>query len=120
MNVLINEKYPKTLCNACGSYISKQHLKTHFERKHLNLKRFSCDLCGREFYLLRGLRDHMKAQHIKSKDVKCTYEGCNSVSSTISSMKQHVRIKHLHKIVAFCDPCQKSFTSSELYKCHVR
>lgn len=56
------EKYPKTLCPDCGLSISKQHLKIHQERKHLNLKRFTCDYCGREFYLLRGLRDHMKVR----------------------------------------------------------
>jgi hypothetical protein len=114
------EKYPKTLCPDCGLSISKQHLKVHRDRKHLKLKRFECDHCGRQFYLLRGLRDHLKAQHLKKKDVPCSFPDCDKMFPTTSNMKQHYRIKHENKFSAYCELCDRKFTSTELYKIHIR
>lgn len=55
----------KRICETCGGvYTSAASYKRHFERMHLMIKKFSCDMCGYRAYKKKDVGSHL-ASHLK-------------------------------------------------------
>lgn len=57
----------KRICEICGGeYAGLENYKRHYERMHLKIKKFACDMCGYRAYKKKDVSSHL-ASHLKVK-----------------------------------------------------
>ena len=64
----------------------------HYERVHLKLKRFSCNICDFGFYSRAGLTRHKDGVHLKLKPEKC--DNCQYAAYTKREVLVHIKRAH--------------------------
>ncbi|XP_010034379.2 transcription factor IIIA [Eucalyptus grandis] len=108
----------EAFCCECMKYFSNvDYLKEHMRSAH---QLVNCDICGTKQLrknIQRHLRTHEKKNSADSEAFRCDVEGCLSIFSTKSNLRQHVKAVHLEVRPFVCGhkDCGKKFA----YK-HVR
>ncbi|XP_021959296.1 zinc finger protein 62 [Folsomia candida] len=75
-------------CPSCPKRFGRRdHLKTHEEAVHLQLKPFPCPLCSKSFATRVAVRSHVKHFHLKEKPLKC--EECGKEHGTMAALNTH-------------------------------
>ncbi|CAH0564374.1 unnamed protein product [Brassicogethes aeneus] len=84
-------------CEQClRSFVTKKELKLH-TRVHTNERPFQCSECDKAFKQRGALIDH-KLVHTKQKSHSCPLEKCDTLFTTKSSVRRH--LKRIHKLGA--------------------
>ncbi|KAK6170212.1 hypothetical protein SNE40_018661 [Patella caerulea] len=103
-------------CNQCGKQFSDQsNLRIH-KAIHTGVKKFTCDLCKKSFRQKAHLTSHILT-HTKEKSVDCPH--CDKKFARVSDMKQH-QYNHTHEKVFQCAQCNKIFYKLQNYKKHMK
>lgn len=85
-NIHTKVGYPseERICPDCGKTVKgNNQLTLHIRKKHLNIKKFQCDLCTLSFYGKYELRSHLIHAHIPKKFKEC--HPCTLCPSVLSS-----------------------------------
>jgi len=104
----------KQKCQSCDKIISKQHMRSHVNSVHLQLKPYQCDKCPRTFSNKGSLNIHMVI-HSDARNFKC--DKCDKTFKANAFLKRHSLI-HLEVKPYFCDECGKSFADPSYFNCH--
>lgn len=106
MKTHTNEKseYP---CDVCGHvYRSLAYLEDH-KLQHTMEKTIKCEECGKMFYLMKQLKQHLRTHAENNRSYICTY--CQRGFFNTSTLKEHVRIRHTLERLYPCDQCDRSY-----------
>ena len=76
-------------CKAC--FARKDSLMIHVEVRHLNIKKYKCNICGLDVVSRDVLKNHMRS-HAGEKPFICPY--CNRAFSLKQNLKRHVKTVH--------------------------
>lgn len=77
------------VCNICGKQLATRHsARSHIEMIHLKIKNYTCDDCGKEFYLKKDFNDHRRL-HTAETPYECTI--CTKKFRTASMLNDHRR-----------------------------
>lgn len=113
------------------------------DEKNKQLQKFICDLCGRQFCSLKGIKRHMIQKHvgaknqIDSKKIKqelnsSQAEQCPDCGTYVKHLRRHMRIKHKTSAdilpksykpkdpIFVCDLCGAAFYDAKFLKKHVQ
>ena len=72
-----------------------------------------CVLCGKTVtYLARHLNSHTK-----NSTYSCPH--CSQTLTDHSNLMRHIRAVHQKKVIMFCTPCDRGFTSKNSYDAHM-
>ena len=88
------EKY-KIKCQNPGcsfTSLTKAHVVKHFERVHLQLKKFICTHCPKKAYSKRALNEHINGVHLNIKPHACDF--CEFTTAYRSILNEHKRVAH--------------------------
>ena len=104
-------------CPNCGALFSNRvKFLDHVKRQHVSSQEaYKCNNCGKKFSLERLLRDHMRS-HINH--YKCPH--CDMTCPTPSSLKSHVRYKHLTEKPYKCEFCDYTGKTQHDVKGHLK
>lgn len=107
-------------CQDCGKVLKgNNHLNFHIKTKHLNLTKFSCDLCDFRCYGKYEIRSHIEIHHLPlelRKEFPCDL--CSSILTTSMGLKIHKMHKH-SKLKPHQCFCGKSYSLKETLKTHI-
>lgn len=132
-----NSKPPSTLlCETCDELIAKPLFEEHTNR-HLNNLPYRCEICQKEFYSARSLRQHLithderhrvnvrkKRRNPTALQMKMIYQrnlrACEICGKRIEKYRfeDHIN-QHLDKRPYICDHCNKSFFSMYMLRRHM-
>ena len=105
------------LCTLCGlMFPNKTKYVIHQNKVHLNLRPFSCEVCGVAFFSKTSLKDHLKV-HEDRRDYSC--ELCGKSFKIRQNLKMHMVI-HADQRPYKCEVCNKTFTQNAALKRHAR
>lgn len=131
------------------TYCSMAHFSSHFEKlKHMrtcSAKKFTCDHCGKKYFLKTDLLRHLKivngaikyvcdicekncastmdlklhqASHSNVKNYNCSYPNCNKAFKTPAARSSHMET---HSNVSYaCSFCSMNFRQRVLLQRHIR
>ena len=104
-------------CPNCGALFSNRvKFLDHVKRQHVSQQEaYKCNNCGKKFSLERLLRDHMRS-HINH--YKCPH--CDMTCPTPSSLKSHVRYKHVTEKPYKCEFCDYTGKTQHDVKGHLK
>ena len=90
------------------------HMKTHL------VEQVQCDMCDRVFKNRESLSSHRIRYHLREKNLKCEYPGCEFRCAYESQLNTH-KVSHSEIRPFFCsvDGCDKRFASEHLLKQHI-
>lgn len=125
------------MCDVCGKYYKDSlSCKRHYDRIHLKIKRFTCDVCGfavfKKFELVGHIASHFKirshfceecgasfiarralrqhwTKHKKVRDFVCDFDSCTAAFKSKDTLKQHKMETHLKVNKFDCEECGKGF-----------
>ncbi|KAG7295375.1 hypothetical protein JYU34_022424 [Plutella xylostella] len=81
-------------------------MENHKNTVHLQIKPYSCEICGKRFTTNINLKYHMD-RHEGVKRFQCSM--CSNLFTTASGLKKHVLRHHSDKRPFACDKCEKTF-----------
>ncbi|XP_066157190.1 zinc finger protein 391-like isoform X2 [Euwallacea fornicatus] len=145
MKMHLNKHTGKFQCSECPtSFSGAQLLKSHVSAKHLKLKQYFCDFCGKGFGTKSSLNLHLKI-HNEEKSYKChqcdysgktsgalrmhmskhesgTYvcEYCSKIFKSFKNLRDHLSRVHSEEKKHSCDICSKKFKLRYLLEHHKR
>ena len=94
------------------SYGKKHHLREH-ERKHSGDMKFSCEVCGKKFYMHAHMKRHMYS-HTGLKPHVCRWK-CGLTFASYGGRMKHERINHYKRnpLQSECDVCGRPFRNQQ-------
>jgi len=106
------------LCPACGNYIASHQFKRHYERVHLQMKRYFCDYCSYATYSRNHIEIHIKS-HLKIKTHLC--QKCGVAFGSANILRMH-RLTHTNVRNFFCEMpnCSLAFKTSYALRRHAK
>jgi hypothetical protein len=107
----------KVTCPDCLKTMKKRAYAEHYERSHLGVKYFMCDLCGKDFYKIWDLRAHM-GSHMKVPPVKCPR--CSKSLKTQAHLRRHLIYDHDIAQEFVCEICALKFKENHKLQHHIR
>ncbi|CAB3381596.1 Hypothetical predicted protein [Cloeon dipterum] len=137
----VHKDFPvKCSLRGCLSFFKTRiEMKTHFDSLHGKddeAKKFRCNDCDYKAMKKYILKQHIANKHLP-KYIKCKM--CETMCSTISSLKIHVRHTHKFKVCTYCklvvsiinmkcyhlkitkcNRCKSKFQCSGLYQTHLK
>lgn len=119
--VMPKKKKPPKMhqCPECPRIFPRtDHLRQHIDSKHRQGK-WVCEQCGKSLSFERGLKAHIKSQHKKEPNFKCSVEDCDYTSTTKALLEHHTATKHSEQEYP-CDICGKKCSSLAAVKDHKR
>lgn len=107
------ERKERVQCTICLKEYAKGRIRTHIAIVHEN-KRYSCEICYKDFTQKKRLRSHMDSIHDKKK-IPCAYDRCGKQFSRIEYLKNHMKSSHggLPVIVPIVLPTKPKFVGME-------
>ena len=110
------------VCDQCGKeFAGQKWLDNHIDNVHTYTRLFHCDFpaCTYSSKFRCVMEDH-KRRHMKSKDFKCTWQGCDSEFVTRRDMVAHVNFYHkgIKNYQCTWPYCEASFKDSNRLKHH--
>uniref|UniRef100_A0A182QT12 C2H2-type domain-containing protein n=1 Tax=Anopheles farauti TaxID=69004 RepID=A0A182QT12_9DIPT len=106
-------------CKLCNVLFTRKHL-LHQLREHLNLvPEFGCEVCGKHFAARSTLVKHRRV-HEPSKNLPCTFAGCEARFRDDALLRRHYRNVHTELKAYACAHCQKEFRTKESLDMHQR
>ena len=115
-----NKQFKCDLCKRV--FVTKDHLKSHTERAHLQAKKFKCEICEFECYEKRNFKRHMD-EHLPDDDkLKCDY--CTYVTPHKDVLDRHIEYSHKNRRKGTnnsrnCVLCNYVADSNYEYKLHI-
>lgn len=105
-------------CLVCGKVLSRDYLNHHLREVHFldQVKKFCCELCGRNFMRRAKYEGHMSSCHGAPKRHVCTV--CGKQFSVSSDMYKHRAQVHLAQPALPCPVCGKLFKTRERLRRH--
>nr|XP_039269176.1 gastrula zinc finger protein XlCGF8.2DB-like [Styela clava] len=95
------------ICAFCDKQFKQRALLKRHLRKHTGDRQHSCTMCGKSFFNLGQLKDHMIVKHTEERPYTC--EVCGKKYGTKNQLRQHTG-KWTHEKKAFsCAHCEKKF-----------
>lgn len=88
-----------------------------FELPETQTKFLLPDFCGKQFYLKKRLKDHLKS-HVGVADISCNL--CDLKFKTNSTLLMHRNKIHFKKYVQICHLCAKIFNTKINFETHYR
>ncbi|XP_021697539.1 zinc finger protein Xfin isoform X1 [Aedes aegypti] len=83
-------------CSRCKTvFIKRCSAEEHIAKVHLDVKRYTCSVCGRGFHRPRDLEDHSRV-HTGERPFVCPVGGCDYSSSWCTTVYRHVRKHHTY------------------------
>ena len=93
-------------CEVCHlKFLKKEHLRSH-ELTHSDTMKYVCDICGKRFRFVQGVRTHMQIMHTKKDILQC--EVCDFSTNRKSVMESH-ELRHKDYKAFHCDLCENSY-----------
>ncbi len=94
-------------------------LLPHIKNVHMDLKRETCNICGRS---VKGLKKHMSKHY--DRKFKCTYELedgtiCPKGYPVKSLLDRHFKLIHQNIMPHSCSRCKKAYKSKSSLKEHI-
>ena len=86
--------------------------RMHYELSKLAKNAGVADICATE----KANRLENVIAGLTSKDLVCKY--CKKKYSSITKLKNHLKVKHLKKTAHFCEPCKKYFAEASSLLTH--
>ncbi|CAH1263958.1 ZNF91 [Branchiostoma lanceolatum] len=100
-------------CEICGRrFPGQRQMERHRDQVHMNVRKFKCDVCGKDFKRKAELIIHMSV-HTGVYSHLCMY--CGKAFKVQACLKQHITI-HLNIKKHACHLCGKAFNQ----KCNLR
>lgn len=87
--------------------------------KDSELRRFTCDDCGKAFKRRFTLQEHTKI-HTGERPYACTEPGCTSKFSTSGNLSRHKKVHTNHRHHCTIDTCPMVFASNSALTKHMR
>lgn len=104
-------------CEICDYRCSqKNRLVVHMKHKHLQEKKFACDMCVRKFVRRDSLNLHLLT-HTGEKPHKC--DMCDYRCLRNYSLKQHIMVKHKNEKKFSCHMCSNTFVRKDILNKHL-
>lgn len=83
-------------CSRCKTVFQKRSsTEAHIASVHMDVKRYTCNVCGRGFHRSRDMEEHTRT-HTGERPFGCPMEGCDYTSSWCTTVYRHVRRHHKH------------------------
>jgi len=118
-----NKPLKEWLCSQCGKVFNDKWNRDHHERKIHFGDREKCTYCGKEFYSLFGLKNHMRIHTGEEPDKSFQCHDCGSQFSSKISVDSHIKNKVCLKVSLVgsynCPSCKKEFSTMHKLKGHV-
>lgn len=77
------------ICNICEKRLATRHsARSHIEMIHFKIKNYTCNECGKEYYLKKDFRDHTR-MHTSELPYECAL--CKKKYRTASMLNDHRR-----------------------------
>ena len=93
-SVVHNQILKEFLCATCSkSYVDRRCLEIHIEVAHLKLRKFSCQICGKEFGRKGSLTAHTSSLH-SGDPVKYSCDQCPVVYKSKRNLQNHAAKEH--------------------------
>lgn len=110
------KSHPDIQCDKCDKkFFDTRSLRIHVNGSHHAFEPI-CEICGKSFRRLEGLREHWKTQHDdKEPNIQC--EHCSEKFKTRRNLSVHISAKHQE--LKSCEFCDKKFRIF-LYKRHLQ
>lgn len=97
----MQHRFECTYAGCVKSYCSSFNLKRHVESTHMGIKKFMCDVCGKQLSSKQNYVDH-KNLHTGDKPYVCEYPGCDyqfrQLSQYFIHKQMHDRVNSLTQI----------------------
>lgn len=115
----IHEKIPNYTCDICGKgFYVKYKLNVHV-KSHSNQKCFKCSICFDSFTDASACERHVKL-HNDSTVNKFKCPQCPSYLISEDSLKNHIFLRHTEAKTFSCDFCQKLFSCKSRCNDHIK
>ena len=82
----------KFRCDYCDKEFDEHNMKNHYEKAHMNLKPFGCEVCKKCFATPRFIEKHVSVVHEGIKDYWCDI--CDERFSSKSNLEGHFDRNH--------------------------
>lgn len=106
-------------CPHCGLDLNKGSLRDHIKLKHLKIKKYFCDVCGRGHLKKNRLRDHLFV-HFDIRNFECPVKNCKKTFTAPHNRKIHLKKTHNMKTdINYCNQCNRNFSSASMLKSHI-
>lgn len=102
-----NEDEVQDICPHCGKLV--KYLRSHIRTVHKRIKKFSCDLCNKNFVTRHGVEQHFRV-HTNERPFQCSYPDCGKRFKLLCQVKQHEE-RHGPKQNYICDMCGLNLAS---------
>ncbi|CRK96197.1 CLUMA_CG009626, isoform A [Clunio marinus] len=102
------------MCGICGLWCASSSYENHYERVHLNQRKYFCDHCGHSAFYKHHLIDHTRA-HLKIRPFSCHI--CSATFTFKQNLKRHLAI-HVGDFVCSIDGCSTGFNSKYALNLH--
>ncbi|XP_044735031.1 gastrula zinc finger protein XlCGF71.1-like [Chrysoperla carnea] len=109
------------LCSTCGYTCEcRAALKIHYERKHAEIRAYTCQICSKGFKTRTEHLRHVRFTHNTESrpNLKCTI--CEKQFKRRSALAYHMRYSHTTERRFNCTGCNKQFKTSGTLKIHMR
>ncbi|XP_037046551.1 uncharacterized protein LOC119081611 [Bradysia coprophila] len=108
----------KTICGLCfEKFRTYRLLRDHQIEVHDGAS-CMCDICGKMFSKLSGLRVHIHGVHAKDRPFLCHL--CGASYFTSSRLRVHEKSAHLHVRSYACKLCDKKYYQDNVLQAHIR
>ncbi|CAL8143468.1 unnamed protein product [Orchesella dallaii] len=111
-----------TVCNFTAK--GYQHYQMHMEtsKAHATTQKFSCELCGKQYWALTGLEQHRRKEHFKELRLQSnliTCQECGKVLKGKESLNLHIKFVHHGENNFSCEFCGKAFKKEKALQIHL-
>jgi hypothetical protein len=112
-------KSPKTYICPCGKEF-KYHSQfvDHTKRIHENIRDYSCQFCGKNYYTRRELSVHIKRVHMKGPEESVFCEICGNQYASKHSLRTHKKYHQQPQFVCSFEGCNKAFIGRQMLVNH--
>lgn len=105
-------------CNKCDYETNfPLCLEAHENRRHLKIRPYKCEVCGKDFHARNHLSEHMKS-HRDGNEYRKTCSICGNLFANSQCLKKHMRI-HTGERPYPCEICDERFMTASRRQDHI-